>query len=370
VPGEYVACPQAPGAGGAAFVCTFGNQQHFTYLDNNSNLQDCWYDDDDNQWNLQQINGGAGPTVPGEYVACPQAPAAPTINPGPQFVCTFGNQQHFTYLDYNNNLQDCWYDGDADQWNLQQINNATGQPTVPGEYVACPQATVAATAIYFVSTFGNQQHFTFLDNNGNLQDCWYDGDANQWNLQQINGGQPPLGYGVLSVPGEFVACPQSPAVDYFPFSVCTFGNQQHFTYLDGNFNLQDCWYDGGGNQWDLQQINNNTGQPTVPGEYVACPQATAATQPNSISVCTFGSQQHFTYFDQNDNLQDCWYDGDANQWNLQQINNDAGPSVPGEYVACPQAPGGRRRVRVHVRQPAALHLPWRQRQLELAGLLV
>ena len=121
-------------------------------------------------WNLQQITGSGGPTVPGEYVACPQAP---TVGGGPSspFVCTFGNQQHFTYLDDNGNMQDVWYDGDANQWNLQQINggNAT---TVSGEYVACPQAPTAF-AVLFVSAFGNQQHFTYLDNNLNLQDCWW-----------------------------------------------------------------------------------------------------------------------------------------------------------------------------------------------------
>jgi hypothetical protein len=121
-------------------------------------------------WNLQQINGGGGPTVPGEYVACPQAP--PLFLPI-LFVCTFGNQQHFTYLDDNGNLQDCWYDGDANQWNLQQINGGGG-PTVPGEYVACPQAPRGGPVhVLFVCTFGNQQHFTYLHGGSVLQDCWW-----------------------------------------------------------------------------------------------------------------------------------------------------------------------------------------------------
>jgi hypothetical protein len=174
VPGEYVACPQAPTVGGgpsSPFVCTFGNQQHFTYLDDNGNMQDVWYDGDANQWNLQQINGGNVTSVPGEYVACPQAPAAGLPAPGSLFVCTFGNQQHFTYIDGNDNLQDVWYDGDANQWNLQQINGGNAT-TVSGEYVACPQAPTAF-AVLFVSAFGNQQHFTYLDNNLNLQDCWW-----------------------------------------------------------------------------------------------------------------------------------------------------------------------------------------------------
>ncbi len=331
VPGEYVACPQAPTVGGgpsSPFVCTFGNQQHFTYLDDNGNMQDVWYDGDANQWNLQQINGGKVTTVPGEYVACPQAQSPNATDP---FVCTFGNQQHFTCLDDNGNMQDVWYDGDANQWNLQQINGGN-VTSVPGEYVACPQAAAAASRP-FVCTFGNQQHFTYLDDKRNLQDVWYDGDANQWNLQQINGGN------VTSVPGEYVACPQAPAAGLpAPGSlfVCTFGNQQHFTYFDGNGNMQDCWYDGDANQWHLQQINGGN-VTSVPGEYVACPQAPAPAVNSSLFVCTFGNQQHFTYIDINNNIQDCWYDGDANQWNLQQINGTYATTVPGEYVACPQA---------------------------------
>ena len=78
-------------------------------------------------WNLLQINNAnaAGPSVQDEFVALPLATAAAVNAPGDKFfVCTFGNQQHFTYLDGNGNVQDCWYDGDANQWNLQQINNA------------------------------------------------------------------------------------------------------------------------------------------------------------------------------------------------------------------------------------------------------
>src|SRR5271165_1318958 len=337
VANEFVAVPEATAAPvpGTLFVCTFGNQQHFTYvsLTQEANLQDCWWDGDANQWNLQQINNAnaAGPSVANEFVAVPAGTLPATAG---MFVCTFGNQQHFTYLDGNFNLQDCWYDEDANQWNLQQINNANGAgPSVANEFVAVPTATFPVAGSTFVCTFGNQQHFTYLDGNGNLQDCWYDGDANQWNLQQINNANAAG----PSVANEFVAVPAATAPAGSPF-VCTFGNQQHFTYLDGNGNLQDCWYDGDANQWNLQQINNaNAAGPSVANEFVAVPAATAPA--GSPFVCTFGNQQHFTYLDGNGNLQDCWYDGDANQWNLQQINNAtaAGPSVANEFVAVPAA---------------------------------
>jgi len=341
VPGESVAVPAAPAAAGSGpFVCTFENDQlggqHFTYIDVNGNLQDCWYDDAFG-WRLWQVNGGRVTTVPGEDVFVPAAPAAALSVP---FVCTFGNQLHFTYVDVNNNLQDCWYDGDAqtpsEQWHLQQINGGT-VTTVPGEYVAVPAAPAAAGADLFVCTFGDQQHFVYFDSSeaGNLQDCWYD-DASGWHLQQINGGT------VTTVPGEYVAVPAAPAAAVpRNLFVCTFGGQQHFTYSDRNGNLQDCWYDDASG-WHLQQINGGT-VTTVPGEYVAVPAAPAMALAdwNSLFVCTFGGQQHFTYSDRNGNFQDCWYD-DASGWgqHLMQINGGTVTTVPGEDVGASAAPVG------------------------------
>ena len=63
----------------------------------------------------------------------------------PLFVSVYNDQMHFTYRDVSGNLQDCWYNGPAGTWNLQQINNANGAgATVPGEYVATAQATARA----------------------------------------------------------------------------------------------------------------------------------------------------------------------------------------------------------------------------------
>jgi hypothetical protein len=135
-------------------------------------------------WKLQQINNAnpAGPSVANEFVAVAEA-TAPVI-PGTLFVCAFGNQQHFTYVSWTqqSNLQDCWWDGEANRWKLQQINNANAAgPSVANEFVAVSAATAPAALTsstgpantLFVSTFGDQQHFTYLDGNGNLQDCWW-----------------------------------------------------------------------------------------------------------------------------------------------------------------------------------------------------
>jgi len=328
VPGEYVACPQATapflGFGVGPFVCAFGDQLHFTYVDSDGNLQDCWYDGPTNRWNLQQINNanGNGPTVPGEYVACPQATAPVRgFGPGGPFVCVFGDQQHFAYMDANGNIQDCWYDSPSGSWNVQQVNNGgrTDGPPVYGPL--------------FVCAFGDQLHFAYVDGNRNLQDCWYDGAADRWNLWQINNAN---GQGA-TVPGEYIACPQATLEGpTWPF-VCGFEGQLHFAYIDVSDFVFDCVYDADANQWNLWQINNLSGGPAVPGAYVVWPQAT--TVGGLSCVCVFGNQLHFICGDPDGNIQDLWYDSDANRWNLQQINNanGQGPTVPGEDVACPQA---------------------------------
>ena len=318
VPGEYIATPQATApATGGVFVCSYNDQDHFAYLDANGNIQDCWYDGSTGKWNLQQINRGNGPTVPAEYVAT-NGPAVA----GDLFVSVYNGQQHFTYRDQNGNLQDAWYGGGA--WHLQQINDANGAgATVPGEYIATPQATAPATGGVFVCSYNDQDHFAYLDANGNIQDCWYDGSTGKWNLQQINRGNGP------TVPAEYVAT-NGPAVagDLF---VSVYNGQQHFTYLDQNGNLQDAWYGGGA--WHLQQINDANGAgATVPGEYIATPQATAPAT-GGVFVCSYNDQDHFAYLDANGNIQDCWYDGSTGKWNLQQINRGNGPTVPAEYVA-------------------------------------
>jgi len=300
------------------FVSVINNQQHFTYLDATGNLQDCWYG---GSWNLQQINNAnsSGATVAGEFIAASQATAAAA---GGMFVCQFNDQDHFAYLDVNGNIQDCWYDGPTNKWNLQQINRGTGA-TVAGEAVMTNGPAVAGDL--FVSVYKDQQHFTYRDARGNIQDCWYNGADGQWSLQQINDAN---GAGA-TVAGEFIATPHATAAAVGGLFVCPFNDQDHFAYLDVNGRIQDCWYDGTANQWNLQQINGAS--PTVAGEPVVTNGPAVA---GDLFVSVSNDQQHFTYRDANGNIQDCWYGGG---WHLQQINAGSGATVPGEFVATAQA---------------------------------
>ena len=268
-------------------------------------------------WNLQRINNGGVSTGPG----------AIGVNGHELFVCVYQNQQHFAYLDANGNVQDAWWNGSSNNWNLQQINNASG-PAVPGESIASTAATAAAVGDLFISVYNNQQHFAYRDANGSIQDVWYDG--NNWHLQQINGASGP------AVPGESIAYNQAPAAagtGVGNISVSVYNNQQHFAYLDVNGRIQDVWFDG--NNWNLQQINGASG-PAVPGEYIAYNQAPAAF--GDLFVSVYQNQQHFAYRDFNGRIQDVWWNGSSNNWNLQQINGASGPAVPGESFAYNQAP--------------------------------
>jgi hypothetical protein len=264
-------------------------------------------------WRMQQINFGRGPTT-AEPVACRQAVSLVT---GQQFVCTFQNQQHFAYIDVHRNVWDCFYDG-GDTWTALQINGGDLGAPPAGSYGNAPM----------LCAFGDQLHFVYVDENFNLQDCFVDGvptgspSSPQWQLRQINGPKPQAS-------SETVVCPLAPPVGQgslqaspWPGGVYQFGDQLHFTYVDDQFNVQDCYYDGGTN-WIVQQINNSEGSgPTVTGpppELVACTAATASA--GSLSVGVLGSQRHIVYVDGANNLWDVYNDGDSSQWNVQRINN-------------------------------------------------
>ena len=260
-----------PPATGSLFVCDYGDQQHFTYIDGSGNIQDSWYSG--SGWNQQKINNGGMTNGPS---------AASNL-----FVSVYNNQQHFSYIDGSGNIQDSWYSGSG--WNQQKINNGgmTNGPSAKGNL--------------FVSVYNNQQHFAYIDDSGNIQDSWYSGSG--WNQQKINNG------GVTNGP--------SAASNLF---VSVYNNQQHFAYIDDNANIQDSWYSGSG--WNRQKINN--------GGMTNGPSAAS-----NLFVSVYDNQQHFTYLDGAGNVQDAWYDG--SNWQFQTINNTGvtgGPAATGNLFVC------------------------------------
>jgi hypothetical protein len=285
VPGERIRT-NGPAALSNLFVIVYNNQQHFSYLDSNNNIQDAWYDG--SQWNLQQINYTDSYSL---------------------FVSVYNNQHHFAWLDKAGNIQDAWYDGS--QWNLRQINSPGGVTNGP-----------AALSNLFVTVYNNQQHFSYIDFNGNIQDAWYDGS--QWNLRQINNSSN------LTIPGELTAT-DGPSVGGPDFFVSVYNNQHHFVYTAEDFALQDAFYDGDANIWKLLQINNPAWPLTWPQTPPTATNGPQGSQPCYLFVSVYLNQQHFVYVDLFGNIHDAFYDGDANIWKLQQINNMSAPYIPGEY---------------------------------------
>ena len=199
--------PSAVGdIGHKVFVCAYNDQQHFSYLDGSGNIQDVWWGG--NQWHLQQINAGAGPTVPGEYVCTPDAPAAA----GDLFVSVYLDQQHFSYLDGSGNIQDVWWGGR--QWRLQKINNE-GMTTGP-----------TAAGGLFVCVYNRQHHLAYRDADGNIWDSWWDA--------------PEMAVGVVEVvlPNGRVAFVQAANLDAGGHGAAKVGRKDIFFYEDVSGTLE------------------------------------------------------------------------------------------------------------------------------------
>ena len=63
-----------------------------------------------------------------------------------------------------------------------------GAPVDASEYgVPNPGPTSGGAYQVFSSAYNDQQHFAYVDANNNIQDVWWDGVDNQWNVQQLTG---------------------------------------------------------------------------------------------------------------------------------------------------------------------------------------
>ena len=94
-------------------------------------------------------------------------------------------------------LQDVWFSRDRG-WNVQQLSQPiNNKPAIKNEFVIpTPGPTPAAESPLVVSIFDDQQHFTYIDRGGRIQDVWFSRDRN-WNLQQLT--QKPA-----TIAGEFI----------------------------------------------------------------------------------------------------------------------------------------------------------------------
>lgn len=229
---------------GGLHISVWGTQLHFTYFTAHGYIHDVFYADADSRWHSQTINGENGVSGGSAVRAAGGLDDDGILVVGSMHVCTYNGQQHFAYIDSDGNVQDVWWDGVT--WHLQQITNVNAAGTVVAEQLCYKGDTPQARSNLFVCAYHNQQHFVYLDSHHLIQDVWYDGYGG-WHLQQINGTAP-------SVRGEWIAVPSAPPAgaggDVF---VCTYHDQMHVTYAEANGRIHDVWCEGDGG-WHLQQI--------------------------------------------------------------------------------------------------------------------
>jgi hypothetical protein len=250
---------------------------------------------------LQQINGFERHFPHGASVAGEYIATNGPTAAGGLFVSVYSDQQHFAYIDFNGNIQDAWYDGA--QWHLQQINN---NGVTKGPPALAGGLRTGLTSGLFVSVYNNAQHFTYYDatSPGTIWDA-------SFGPVYFNGQDTGLFSWSLQQINNNGRTNGPPAGGNMFVSV--YNNQHHFTYVDDTGNIQDAWWDGAKQQWKLQQIYSAGAEVTTGGPFVS----------------VYNGQHHFT-FDVIGTIVDKFYDGA--QWNWQQIKINGvtdGPAVNG-----------------------------------------
>jgi hypothetical protein len=340
--GQQAGPTDGPAAAGDPFVCVFGSQRHITYLDSAGSIHDCWYDGGRGRWNHQQVNGAgsatSGPPAAGDpfvwtvgseqqhftYRAADgviydswysagrwnlqqiNGPAGPVAS-GDPFASVFRDTQHVGYLDPAGIVYDCWCGGS--RWNVQQINGAGG----------LTRGSVAVGGPFIWTVGSQQQHFTYYDSAGTIHDSWFAGGT--WNLRHINGA------GGLT---------DGPRAAELPF-VNVYGDQQHVFYrgrvqaaeaaqaaepspaTEERGIIHDAWYNDAKDRWSLQQINGAgglTAGPAAAGRAVA-----SVFSPQQVSA---RAGQHVAYRDSAGTVYDCWSDSLTGTWNLEQVTGPDG----------------------------------------------
>jgi hypothetical protein len=270
------------------------SQMHCCYRDGAGIIWDAVYAGgrSGNTWNLQQLTGAGGLT---------SAPKAA----GDSCLTVYGNQMHCCYRDVHGHIQDVWYDGNHDTWNLQQLTGSGGRTSAP-KAAGDPCLTVC----------GNETHCCYRDVSGDIQDAWYDENQRSWNLLHLTG------VGGLTLGPKAAGDP----------CLTVYRNQTHCCYRDDAGALWDAWYDEHQGRWNLQQLTGAGGLTLGPR---------AAGDP-CLTVC--GNQMHCCYRDSAGVIRDAWWNG---VWNVQQLTVGSAPDswwlcllTPNEILA-PERPQGR-----------------------------
>jgi hypothetical protein len=342
---QYYTGPSDLTIQGDVTIGTYLNQQHFCYIRGHfapqsgspepGTIADSFYDGSSG-WHGQEIEqeGGApGPAWSGQLLI--PGPLE-LIGPFTVSVWTWAQQQHFTYVDYDNNVWDCWYDQPTHSWNNQRINNGgnTGAPPAIAKPFGC--VFTPPTAPYEPpSNLAGQQHVAYRAPNGEIWDAWWDGQpGHSWAPQKLNIDGASL-YGTTNAP----AAAGNPFVWVLPdgygwYGLSSYHIQQHFTYAAAQGALWDLWYDAPSNTWNMQELNidglvpyRTTNAPASAGNPAACVVGTMLHGRVAL-------EQHVVYRDGQGGLWHLWYDGSPT-WFAEQLNLGvvtAAPAAVGDPV--------------------------------------
>jgi hypothetical protein len=257
---------------GQIFVSDFFDEQHFVFRDGAGNIWDSFYKAGQG-WNFRPIDTNGHPAA-GDIVGERSVYTDPYGNIVSYYV-------HFVYMDSTGSIWDSYYRKD-EGWNTFQPVDTYGHTPAGG---------------IFVSGFYDQQHFVFTDATGTIWDSFYKQVDHKWQCNQINPSGHPTAADARCHQIDTNGPPA--ASDIF---VSVFGDQQHFSYIDGAGNIWDSFYrkDHG---WKFQPINTN-GHAPAGGSFVSA----------------FYDQQHFVYRDAVGMLWDSFYADADHRWHFQQIN--------------------------------------------------
>ena len=212
------------------------NDHHFSYRDAHGNVWDSWYGTAEVPVKESGKTYG-GPSQPAWWHWQVNAGGSPAA--GNLFVSVYHNQEHWGYIDASGAVQDAWFGATPQYtWHLQQIN------TTPKKTGNNSKAPIAAGSL-FVSEYNGQHHWGYIDQDGGVQDVWFDGNAGSpWSWQQIN-----------TTPKRTGNNSKAPTAAGSLF-VSEYNGQHHWGYIGRDGGVQDVWFNGHtGNPWNLQQLN-------------------------------------------------------------------------------------------------------------------
>lgn len=272
----------------------FANQQHLTYVDDKTNVVDWFYDG--NAWHSQQINNGANTQAPGAYskpFGCVFTPPTYPYLPPAQA----SGQQHVTYLASDRSIWDAWFDGvTGHPWTMQKLN-LNGRTSGPAA-ASAPFVWVVPLDVW--SPYQQQQHFTYVADDGSIWDAWYNVPSDSWSAQKLN----------IDAAGAPFHTTNAPPASLNPPSACVAGNyadgeailEQHVAYCDADGTIWDLWYDGAP-QWHSRAVNvvEEAGGPPAVGN--VCLFYYAAVDNDG----TVYGQLHFAWQAAGGEIWDAWY---------------------------------------------------------------